>query len=96
MTCLQITKSIRRQEEKDRRRARQHKAFVRNVNRKEIFKRDHWICGICGQPVDSILRHPHPGSATLDHIIPLAKGGTHEPSNTQLAHFMCNSLKSDR
>lgn len=33
---------------------------------------------------------------TLDHIIPLAAGGTHEPSNCQCAHFSCNSAKGAR
>ncbi|MEO3856223.1 HNH endonuclease signature motif containing protein [Acrocarpospora sp. B8E8] len=32
---------------------------------------------------------------TLDHVIPLAKGGLHEPGNLQLAHFICNSTKRD-
>jgi 5-methylcytosine-specific restriction endonuclease McrA len=33
---------------------------------------------------------------TIDHIVPLARGGTHEPSNVQSAHFICNALKGDR
>jgi 5-methylcytosine-specific restriction endonuclease McrA len=32
---------------------------------------------------------------TLDHVVPLAKGGTHEPANTQIAHAVCNSRKND-
>lgn len=34
-------------------------------------------------------------SYTLDHIIPLAAGGAHTYANVQLAHFLCNSRKSD-
>ena len=55
------------------------------------------ICGICGKPVDKTLRYPHPLSPTVDHIIPIIKGG--HPSdldNLQLAHFACNRAKSDK
>lgn len=55
------------------------------------------ICGICGQPVDKTLKYPDPMSPTVDHIIPLAKGGhPSDLSNLQLAHRKCNRLKSDR
>ena len=52
-------------------------------------------CALCGQPVDKSLKFPHPLSPTIDHIIPVAKGG--HPSaldNLQLAHFTCNRAKS--
>ena len=54
-------------------------------------------CGICGQPVDKSLRPPHPMSPTVDHIIPIAKGGhPSDMANLQLAHWMCNRQKSDK
>ena len=65
-------------------------------NKKKIYA-TQTICGICGQPVDMHLKWPDPMSKTIDHIIPVAKGG--HPSaieNLQLAHFKCNRLKSDR
>ncbi|WP_354596069.1 HNH endonuclease signature motif containing protein [Streptomyces sp. JL1001] len=33
--------------------------------------------------------------ASVDHVVPRALGGTHEPSNLQLAHLYCNQVKSD-
>ena len=55
------------------------------------------ICGICGKPVDKSLKYPHPLSPTVDHIIPLAKGGhPSDLANLQLAHFCCNRQKSDK
>jgi 5-methylcytosine-specific restriction endonuclease McrA len=33
---------------------------------------------------------------SLDHILPLARGGAHDHSNLQLAHRICNSRKSDK
>lgn len=65
-------------------------------NKKRIMATQN-TCGICGHPVDFSLKPPHPMSATIDHIIPVAKGG--HPSdidNLQLAHWTCNRQKSDK
>lgn len=65
-------------------------------NKKKIFATQD-VCGICGKPVDFSLKTPHPLSACIDHIIPVAKGG--HPSdleNLQLAHWTCNRQKSDK
>jgi len=77
------------------RRIRKRGAMVAPVHRAHIIERDKGICKLCDEPIDLSLTVPHPMSLTLDHIIPLARGGTHEPSNVQLAHFICNSRKSD-
>lgn len=82
----------------DRRRRdmRKRAAYVADVHRAKIFERDGGKCQLCGLKVDFSKVAPHPKSPTIDHVIPIAKGGTHEPSNAQLAHFSCNCLKSDR
>ena len=55
------------------------------------------ICGICGKPVDFQKKYPHPMSPSIDHIIPVAKGGhPSDPDNLQLAHWTCNRQKSDK
>lgn len=81
---------------KANRRAREKEAFVEEVDRLAVFDRDGWVCGICAEPVNPDAKFPDLMSASLDHIIPLARGGLHEMSNCQLAHFICNSRKSDR
>ena len=54
------------------------------------------ICGICGKPVDFSYKNPHPLAPTVDHIIPVSKGGhPTDLSNLQLAHRCCNRAKSD-
>ena len=66
------------------------------INKRKIMS-TQTICGICGKPVDMQLKYPHPLSACIDHIIPIAKGG--HPSdieNLQLAHWTCNRTKSDK
>jgi 5-methylcytosine-specific restriction endonuclease McrA len=75
------------------RRGRRHAPGRLGVSRRSIFERDGWRCGVCHRAVDSTLRAPHPLSASLDHIIPLAAGGHHIEANVQLAHFLCNSRK---
>ncbi|WP_396224599.1 HNH endonuclease [Gemmatimonas sp.] len=34
-------------------------------------------------------------TATLDHVVPLARGGAHDPGNLVVACAPCNRLKSD-
>lgn len=80
----------------DRRKARQRNAFVAPVSRLDVFARDGWRCQLCRKRVKRLASPPDPLAPTIDHIIPLAKGGTHEPVNVQLACFMCNSKKGDR
>lgn len=54
-------------------------------------------CGICGKPVDFSFKYPHPLSPTVDHIIPVSKGGhPTDIDNLQLAHRCCNRAKSDK
>lgn len=65
------------------------------VSRWRIFERDGWTCHICGDPVDRNAEVPDLAAPTLDHVIPLARGGRHTETNIKTAHFYCNSVKSD-
>ena len=58
-----------------------------------IAERTDWNCGICGVPVDRRLMHPDPGYGSIDHIVPLAAGGSNDPENLQIAHLLCNLRK---
>ena len=59
--------------------------------------RTQTICGICGKPVDFSYKNPHPLAPTVDHIVPVTKGGhPSDISNLQLAHRCCNRQKSDK
>lgn len=53
-----------------------------------IYNRCKGRCGICGKfvPFDVF---------TVDHIIPLAKGGTNALENLQCAHSWCNYVKGE-
>lgn len=67
------------------------------MSARELAQRDGTDCGICGQPVDmKLTRADGLECPSVDHIIPRARGGSHEPTNLQLAHLRCNMAKSDR
>jgi 5-methylcytosine-specific restriction endonuclease McrA len=64
-------------------------------NKKRIYA-TQTVCGICGKPVDFSYKNPHPLAPTVDHIIPVSRGGhPSDISNLQLAHRCCNRQKSD-
>ncbi len=75
------------------RRMRLRKNGLEIVYRSRIYERDNYKCQICGKKVLMNKISPHPLSPTIDHIIPLVSGGTHEPTNVRLCHFMCNVIK---
>lgn len=68
-----------------RRRARKFSALVESFTHLEIFER-----GICQQRINRRLAYPNPRSASLDHVIPLALGGSHTRANVRAAHLDCN------
>lgn len=61
------------------------KSFSQNV-RNKIYNDAEGHCAICGQfvPYDAF---------TVDHIIPLAKGGSNNAENLQCTCLFCNQLK---
>lgn len=80
-----------------RRRARIHGNGAHEVfTREEIGERDHWICGICGDPINATLRYPDRMSQSLDHVTPLSRGGAHIRSNSRIAHWICNVRRNAR
>ena len=65
------------------------------IDRYVVFERDGWVCNICRTEIDRTLRCPDPLAATLDHVVPLSKGGQHVWSNVAPAHLYCNQQKAD-
>ena len=50
-------------------------------------------CYICGEVHDVTVEGRH--DWVLDHIVPVKKGGSDEPSNCAIVHHACNAIKSD-
>jgi hypothetical protein len=78
------------------RRARKNETSFEKFDPLEVFERDEWMCGICESPIDSQLKWPDQLSVSLDHIVPLSKGGTHTQENCQAAHLGCNIKKGSK
>lgn len=68
----------------------------------KVYDLDDGVCYLCGQACDwddiedregvMVAGDMYP---SIDHVIPLAKGGTHTWNNVRLAHRKCNIVKSD-
>ena len=63
---------------------------------REIFERDGWICQLCGDPIDPALDRRALLGATIDHTVPLSRGGADTRANVKTAHNRCNRQKSAR
>ncbi|WP_255951660.1 HNH endonuclease [Streptomyces odontomachi] len=54
-------------------------------------------CWICGHDIDATLDARHPLSWTLDHAVPISRGGSLlDPANARSAHRACNSRRGNR
>lgn len=58
-----------------------------------LGERDGWVCYLCNTAVDASLDWPDPWSKSIEHVIPLSKGGPHTYDNTKVAHLRCNQRK---
>lgn len=74
-----------------------------DITLESLFTKDKGICHICGKPCDYedytvdgdifIAGNWYP---SIDHVIPISKGGRHSWDNVKLAHRLCNSVKSNK
>lgn len=61
-----------------------------------IAKRDSFLCHLCNQIVDMDIKRTDKMGATIDHLLPLSKGGLDTMENVALAHWICNIRKGNR
>ncbi|MEV0608113.1 HNH endonuclease signature motif containing protein [Polymorphospora rubra] len=69
---------------------------VEVVRTLDVVERDGWICQLCLKPIPRDVANPNPLFRSVDHRVPLARGGDHTMENCQAAHLVCNSRKSAR
>lgn len=73
--------------------------FDDSITLKKVCEKYHGVCQICGRKVnwnDIKNGHVRRDYPSVDHIVPLSKGGTHTWDNVQLAHMACNAGKCDK
>src|SRR5699024_12249311 len=68
-----------------------------------LIQRDGGVCYVCGKEGDERrkFRRGHPRGdmrnyPTIDHVVPLSRGGEHVWENVKLAHHSCNTKKGGR
>ncbi len=101
--CSEACRKSRANHQHDRRLERA-KAIDNSITLKKLYKRDNGVCWLCGGRCDYkdhtrtsegyfVVGKMYP---SIDHVLPLAKGGSHTWQNVRLAHFYCNTLKRDK
>jgi 5-methylcytosine-specific restriction endonuclease McrA len=75
------------------RRARKAGATIEIVSKRKLAKWQNWNCHLCGGAISKTAIAPHPKSLSLEHLIPLSKGGEHSYRNCVAAHLGCNTRK---
>lgn len=55
--------------------------------RAAVFARDDYTCAYCGRRGVRL---------ECDHVLPVARGGSHDPDNLVTACFVCNRSKHDK
>lgn len=72
----------------------------KDITLEALYRRDSGVCYLCGGECDwndcdkenNKIGDNYP---SIDHIIPISRGGLHSWANIRLAHFKCNVAKSD-
>ena len=72
-----------------RREVRKRQNGVEPIVVARIIERDGMFCHLCEKVVK-------PDEFSLDHVLPIARGGRHCESNVRVAHRRCNSRRGAR
>ena len=80
-----------------KRRIAAERAGDNGISWRSLGKRDNWICHLCnGEVLPKAGTAYVPDGATVDHVVPLANGGTHTWDNVALAHRNCNVVRGSK
>lgn len=76
-----------------RRRAQMRTTQVEKFTDKDIRMAYGDVCYLCSGAINFKLKFPHPKSRSVDHVIPLSRGGSHTLENVAMTHYVCNQIK---
>lgn len=97
---LYFAERIKDIEDKTNNRLFNDKGYIHRVNywpkwlEKGLFYRDKGRCSYCFKDISSLLNIEN--KLNIDHIIPLANGGTNDTSNCQILCETCNNEKREK
>lgn len=66
-----------------------------SITLRKLYERDRGYCRGCGRHIEFVDDYNSDDYPSIDHILPISKGGTHTWDNVQLMCRGCNSLKCD-
>jgi 5-methylcytosine-specific restriction endonuclease McrA len=67
-----------------------------NYKVREMYaRRDGWTCQLCGGGIPQLPVSNDSHNLSIDHVRPVAAGGTDHPSNVRAAHQACNKSRRD-
>lgn len=75
---------------------RQKKTNPYRISHEQVVREYGSDCHICREPIDLSLPRTHRFGLTVDHLVPINKGGTDDMANLRPAHWICNVKKSDK
>lgn len=102
--CSEQCRERARSRRKDTKRDKRISSRVRdnNITLDGLYKRDNGVCYLCGGLCDRedykkidgtiITGNTYP---SIEHLLPISKGGTDTWDNVRLAHRICNSKKGN-
>lgn len=62
----------------------------------KLYEKDKGICYLCGKHLILNDAYNRPEAPTIEHVIPISKGGTNTWNNVKLACRHCNNLKGTK
>lgn len=69
---------------------------IAKLERMAVYRRDNWTCWLCECEVDRSASWPSPDSPSIDHVVPVVRGGSNHRNNLRCAHLGCNIRKRDK
>jgi len=93
--ATKCSRCVKRDAKRHRKHIKRTKNGGEQFTLRDVFERDHGRCQLCRRKVTMPTGKWSKRMATLDHIVPVTKGGSHTLVNVQLCCSMCNSEKRD-
>ena len=76
--------------------ARKNGQFDADIDIYKLIERDGGCCYLCGDDVLFSYNFNHPKYPTIEHVVPISKGGTHSWDNVMVACRDCNTRKKTK
>lgn len=67
----------------------------RSITISKLLEKDGYVCGICNLPILKDVKN-HSDKPSIDHIIPIKRGGQHTWENVRAVHCGCNNSRKNQ